>query len=101
MNIAELQKKILAAARLMASSDHVPFAFEKRIMARIASETALDVWSLWSRLLWRAAGPCVAIMLVMSVWAAIAPDSSNSPDSLAADLESTVLAPLARLDETW
>lgn len=101
MNVAELQKKILAAARLMASSDQVPFAFEKRIMARIASETAIDVWSLWSRLLWRAAGPCVAIMLVMSVWSAIAPDSSNSPDSLAADLESTVLAPLARLDETW
>jgi hypothetical protein len=101
MNIVELRKKLLAAARLIPISDAVPYAFEKRIMARIASEPTVDVWALWSRLLWKAAAPCVAIMLVMSVWAAISVDFTNSAETLAADLESTVMAPLDRLQDAW
>ncbi len=101
MNVVELQKKILAAARLLPTSTQVPFAFEKRIMARIVSEAAVDVWTLWSRLLWKAAAPCVAITLVMGVWAAISSDLNLATDTLAADLEDTVLAPLDHLQDTW
>ena len=101
MNLDELQKKLFAAARTLPPSDHVPYAFEKRIMARLASRPALDVWMLWSRLLWRAAAPCVAIMVAASIWTLVSTDPKASPETLAADLESTVLAPLTHLEESW
>ena len=37
MNIAELQKKLLAAARANPPGDRVPYAFEKRVMALLAA----------------------------------------------------------------
>ena len=36
MNLAELERKLIAAARANPPSDRVPYAFEKRIMARLA-----------------------------------------------------------------
>ena len=42
MNLAELQKKLIAAARANAPGDHVPYAFEKRVMALLASRVAPD-----------------------------------------------------------
>ena len=99
MNTNELQQKVLAAARAMPVSSHVPYAFEKRVMARLASESVIDIWSFWGALLWRAAAPCVGLMLVFVVWTAVSNNIAN--DSLATDLENTVLAPLAQLDENW
>ena len=59
MKIMELQKKLLGVARAHPPAEAVPYAFEKRIMARIAahvaSQTAMDAWTFWSRSLWRAA----------------------------------------------
>lgn len=101
MNIVELQKKLLSVARADLPSDEVPYAFEKRIMARIASEQLMDVWALWGRLLWRAAAPCVGIMLVMGVWAVASLDLNGPSQPLASDLEETVLAPLASLEDSW
>lgn len=101
MSTETLQKKLIDAARKIEPSDAVPYAFEKRIMARIKDTTAPDVWSIWSSLLWRAAGPCVAIMLAMSLWTAISRDRGTAPENLAADLEQTVLAPFASLRESW
>ena len=37
MNLAELERKLIAAARANPPSDRVPYAFEKRIMARLAA----------------------------------------------------------------
>jgi hypothetical protein len=100
-NIVELQKKLFAAARAVLPSEGVPYAFEKRVMARILAEPIIDVWALWSRLLWRAAAPCVAIMLVTTVWAVFSSDLNGSFDTLAAeDLENTILAPLPHLEDT-
>ena len=39
MNLVELQKKLLAAARTDVPGDQVPYAFEKRIMALIVAGT--------------------------------------------------------------
>ena len=65
MNLAELQKKLIAAARLNPPDDRVPYAFEKRIMALIAARTGADRWVFWTRGLWRAAASCVAVAVVL------------------------------------
>ena len=57
MNLAELERKLIAAARANPPSDRVPYAFEKRIMARLAARPVADGWALWARALWRAAAP--------------------------------------------
>ena len=64
MNPAELQKKLIAAARLRAADDRVPYAFERRIMAQLAASPVVDQWLAWTRGLWRAAGACVAVAVV-------------------------------------
>ncbi len=101
MNIDELQAKLIAAARVLPTSDHVPYAFEKRVMARLAAAAPIDAWAIWSRLLWRAAAPCVGIMVIMSVWTMMASRSTAPSDTLAADLERTVWGPLGSLEDSW
>src|SRR5690349_13752253 len=65
MSLEQLHQKMLAAARANPPSDRVPYAFEKRIMARLAQAPKVDMWALWSHALWRAAAPCVAIALML------------------------------------
>ena len=101
MNLTELQRKLLAAARANPPADTVPYAFEKRILARLAEAPAMDAWALWNRVLWRAAGPCVALCLTLSVWSYFAGTDATSPDVLAADLEDAVLAPFDNLGGSW
>ncbi len=67
MNLEKLQQKLLAAARNQPPNDHVPFAFEKRIMARLAKPVA-DVWSLWGRALWHAAAASVVAVVLLGSW---------------------------------
>src|SRR5438132_10524472 len=90
MNLVELQGKLIAAARSHPPSEQVPYAFEKRIMARLAGLPGLDHWALWSRALWRSAAPCVAIMLLLSAWSFLAPTAPVS--DLSQEFENTVLA---------
>lgn len=93
MNLAQLQQKLLAAARSQKVSDAVPYAFEKRILARLAPVARVDAWLLWARALWRAAVPCVAVMLLLGTWSLLTPGSGNSsPTDLSQEMENTVLA---------
>jgi hypothetical protein len=101
MNVDGLQQRILAAARALPRNDHVPYAFEKRIMARLTARPVVDAWALWSRLLWRAAAPCVAIMLVLSAWTVVSGQLGGSSETLAADFERTVWGPLTSINESW
>ncbi len=101
MNIVDLEKKLLTAARATPPREDVPYAFEKRVMARITSESLMDIWALWGRLLWRAAAPCVGIMLALTAWTLFSAASNGGSDNLAVALEDSVMAPLARLEETW
>jgi len=101
MNLTELQRKLLAAARANPPADTVPYAFEKRILARLAEAPAMDAWALWNRVLWRAAAPCVALCLTLSVWSYFARTDATAPDVLAADLEDAVLAPFDNLGDSW
>ncbi|MGD0260031.1 MAG: hypothetical protein ABSD29_09430 [Verrucomicrobiota bacterium] len=92
MNLAQLERKLIAAAQANPPSDRVPYAFEKRVMARLAARPVVDDWALWARALWRAAAPCVAIMLLLGAWSLFVSRSSTSASDLSQDLEKTLLA---------
>jgi hypothetical protein len=82
----------------------VPYAFEKRIMARLATQPVVDDWAMWARALWRAAAPCVAIMLLLGAWSFFIPQSSAPVSDLSQDLEKTLLAAVDQdqtSDSTW
>lgn len=99
MNIAELQDKLIAAARAEAPDDRVPYAFERRVMALLAARAGADKGILWTRGLWQAAASCVAIALLLGAWVffnSMAP--ANSPD-LSQNFETTLLASVDQSDQ--
>ena|SRR6185503_20074571 len=93
MNLNELQKKLLGAARKNPPGDHVPYAFEKRIMARLASAPRFDEWTAWVRPLWYGAGVCTAVALFMSVWSFELDADQDLAAYFSRDIEQTILAP--------
>lgn len=105
MNLAELQRKLIAAARANTPQDNVPYLFEKRIMARLAGQKAPDVWSLWGHAMSRAAVYCVVFMLVLTAGSYFAPSpTSNNSESLSQDVEQTLFAAVDNNNadqETW
>ncbi|HEV2391902.1 MAG TPA: hypothetical protein VG146_06010 [Verrucomicrobiae bacterium] len=92
MNLDELQRKLIAAGRAAAPSPAVPYTFSQRVMARLRSEPLADVWELWARALWRAAAPCVALMLLLGAWSLFSSSSRPASGDLSQDLENTVMA---------
>ena len=92
MNLAELHRKLVAAARANAPGDGVPYAFEKRIMALLPSRAATNNLVLWAHGLWRAAASSVAIALMLCVWAFFNPASGVNASSLSQNFENTLLA---------
>jgi hypothetical protein len=99
MNLAELQKKLTAAARLKKADDRVPYAFEKRITALIA-ERRVDKWIFWTRGLWRAAASCVAVAVVCGAVSLFTPATSDGGNDLSQDFENTLLASVDQGDST-
>ncbi len=100
MNLDALQKKLLAAARFHCPGEHVPYAFEKRIMARLTAVAPFDAWTLWGRALWRAAVSCLAIMLLSSAWTVWFAWRGNVNGDFSQDLESAVFAMADQIDES-
>ena len=91
MNVDNLRGKLIQAARAHPPSADVPFGFARRVVARLSERPALDQWALWAQALWRAAAPCVAIMLLFSVWSWFVPARNTSSNDLSQDFENTVL----------
>ncbi len=92
MNIAELQKKLLATARANPPGDRVPYAFEKRVMALLTARAATDHLVLWARGLWQAAVSCAAVALLLGAWAFLNTTASTNADDLSQNFENTLLA---------
>ena len=92
MNIAELHKKLIAAARRQAPDDRVPYAFEKRILAQIAARTKAVRWTHWTQSLMRAAVSCVVVALLFGAWTVFMPASTPATDDMSQDLQNTLLA---------
>ena len=99
MNLDALQKKLLAAARAHPPGEQVPYAFEKRIMARLTSAAPVDAWTLWGHALWQAAASCLAIMLLSSAWTLWSTWSSRSAPDFSQDFETAVFAMADTLDD--
>jgi hypothetical protein len=92
MNLAELQKKLIAVARANPPGEGVPYAFEKRVMALLAARRATDNAVLWVRGWWRAAVSCLAIALMLGVWVTFNPTTGARVEDLSQNFESTLLA---------
>src|SRR5271169_3509904 len=99
MNLAELQKKLIAAAKTEVLDDRVPYAFEKRITALIASRVAPQNLDLWVRGLWRAAISCVAVAMLCGAWTFFTPATSTGSDDLSQNFETTLLASVDQNDQ--
>jgi hypothetical protein len=101
MNLIELHEKLIAAARADVPSGQVPYTFEKRITALLASRVAPDNLALWVHGLWRAAVSCVAITLLLGAWAVFNPAASpTTADDLSQNFENTLLASVDQNDQT-
>lgn len=100
MNLDNLQRKLIAAAQAAQPNDErVPYAFEKRVMARLA-EARADLLGAWSHALWRAAVVCVAIILLAGAWLF----SSTTPQiesDFSQEFETAVFASAGSSDEAW
>ena len=92
MDLTELQRKLIAAARANAPGDHVPYAFEKRIMALLPSRATANNLVLWVHGLWRAAASSVAIALMLGAWVFFNPASGANANDLSQNFENTLLA---------
>jgi len=92
MDLDELHRKLIAAARRNPPSERVPHTFEQRILARLRASPVLDAWDLWARALWRASAPCVAVMLLLAAWGWFSPAGTPPGNDLSQDFENTVLA---------
>ena len=104
MKLVNLHKQLIAVARANPPSDRVPPTFEKRIMALISASPIPDLWAVWAKGLWYAVGPCIAIMLMFSAWAAFGPHQNQKTSvDLAQQLNNTLLAAVDQdnNDSTW
>jgi hypothetical protein len=99
MNLAELQTKLIAAARTDGPGDLVPYAFEKRVTALLADHAAPDNLALWVRGLWRAAVSCVAVTLLFGAWAVLNTTASSTSGDLSQNFESALLASVDQSDQ--
>ena|SRR5213594_1096280 len=104
MNLADFERKLIAAARANPPSERVPYSFEKRIMAHLRAHPLPDECSQWAGALWRASVPCVAIMLLLSAWAFLGPPGAATGADLAQEFDNTVMAAVdqdSTADSAW
>ena len=98
MNLVELHNKLISAARADAPDDHVPYAFETRVMALLASRVAPGNLELWVRGLWRAAVSCAAISLLLGAWSFLTPAQPSNANDLSQNFVTTLLASVDQND---
>ena len=103
MNLEELQARLLTAARANPPADRVPYAFEKRILARLKESPTFDLSALWARALWRAAAPCVALTLLLGVWSFIGASNNTTAgnEDFSQHFEQTMLAAVDEAEVVW
>jgi|ERR1051325_9325429 hypothetical protein len=98
MNLDNLHQKLISAARSAQPSDAVPYAFEKRIMARLAEVTHVDSMAAWSAALWRGAISCIAIVVLSGAWSLWSSHQHRSAD-FSQEFETAVFASAGSVDD--
>ncbi len=102
MNVDKLHARLIAAARKHPPGEHVPYAFERRILSHLANRPAPNLWALWGRPLWQAAVSCVAITMLCGLWAYSSRPISDPADSFSQDFEAAVFAPMGEhIEDAW
>ena len=99
MKLDDLQRKLIAAARKNPPDDGVPYAFEKRVMARLhSSPSSAFAPGMYPsmRAWWVAAAASASIALLAGVWS-VSPLGQSQHLAAADALDETVLA--AALDD--
>lgn len=89
MELNRLQNKLISAARVDVPSSAVPVAFEQRVLAAVRATPAPDAWWHWSQALWRAAAPCAAVAIIISVWSFW--EGANAGTNWSEEFEHTVV----------
>jgi hypothetical protein len=92
MNLLELHRKLIAAARTAPPDERVPYAFEKRIMAGLTGRTPLTPGDLWGGALSRAAVFCVMFMVALAAASYFLPSGNPDNLSLSQEAEKTLVA---------
>lgn len=92
MKLAELQRKLIAAARRQRPDERVPYAFEKRISALLADREAAARRGLWMRGLWRAAVSCMVLALLCGAISFFTPAAGDNSKDWSQDFVNTLLA---------
>jgi hypothetical protein len=83
-------RKLIQAARAVPPDARVPYAFEKRIMARLEGLKPQDSWALWGQALWRGAVFCLTLAVLLVVGSMFLP--ARNADTLTQAVQSTVFA---------
>jgi len=99
--LTALERRLIRTARSSAEDNRVPYAFERRIMARLASRPAVDMASLWSRALWRAAIPCIASALLLGAWSFWPEENPTVRADFPVEFESAVLVAVDLSHAAW
>ena len=105
LETSSADEQFLRFTRNLPDNERVPYAFEKRIMARLHDLLTPDPLTHWSRMLWRAAAPCLGVMMLAMLFSAGEPTDpsaalpADQPE--AADFESVMLASFDDLELTW
>jgi len=88
--------ELIRLARNVPEDMRVPYAFEKRVIARLRMPQ--DTWAVWLPLMKKAAFGGLAVLALTSIFVGYVHE--RPADLLAGDLERTVLASV-NIDETW
>jgi hypothetical protein len=98
---ARLETILLTAARSEPEDRRVPYAFEKRVMAAIRALPDPGPWWVLTRVLWRAAALCLAVMTLSGMLVYYERHAGPAPETLTVDLENTVLAAVEHSGDGW
>jgi hypothetical protein len=101
MQLESLRRKLIAAARAHPPGDAAPLAFEQRIMARLRALPETDPLTQWVAGLWRAAVPCVAVMVFLCAINFLYAPAAAPAESQADDLETVLTQPFHETGDTW
>ncbi|MDW7979119.1 MAG: hypothetical protein RMH97_00930 [Verrucomicrobiales bacterium] len=92
MDLHELERKLIAAARAQVPSDAVPPAFEARVMARLRELHEPDFVTVWAQGLWRGALASLAATAVVGLALALVTQLATDGESVAERFETAMLA---------
>jgi hypothetical protein len=101
MKRERLEEQLRETARRIPADESVPYAFEKRVMANLRDLSAPDIWGWWSRALWRASAPCLAVALGVVVWSLNAAPAQSASEPLADEFEYTLLSSINDSNLNW